>query len=112
MKSKKRNLASEIIDDLEKLATALESNTPLQRFFTVRTVRAIPKPSAYTGKTVRSARQLIGVSQPIFAQMLGVSPALVRSWEIGQRKPSPLARRMLDLIRENPARWRKMVDAA
>ena len=44
--------------------------------------------------------------------MIGVSAALVRSWECGQRKPAPIARRMLDLIRANPAGWRNMVHAA
>jgi putative transcriptional regulator len=61
---------------------------------------------------VCSTRQVVGVSQPVFARMLGVSAALVRSWECGQRKPAPIARRLLDLIRANPANWREMVEAA
>jgi DNA-binding transcriptional regulator YiaG len=48
----------------------------------------------------------------VFAQMLGVSAALVRSWECGQRKPSLIARRLLDLIRANPTNWREMIEAA
>jgi DNA-binding transcriptional regulator YiaG len=44
--------------------------------------------------------------------MMGVSVALVRSWECGQRKPAPIARRLLDLIKANPKNWRAMVEAA
>ena len=54
----------------------------------------------------------VGASQPVFARMLGVSAALVRSWEGGQRKPAPMARRLLDLIRADPSKWRTMIDAA
>jgi len=30
----------------------------------------------------------------------------------GQRKPALIARRLLDLIRANPANWRAMIEAA
>jgi putative transcriptional regulator len=61
---------------------------------------------------VRKTREGVGVSQPVFARMLGVSAALMRSWECGQRKPAPIARRLLDLIHANPADWRELVEAA
>jgi len=54
----------------------------------------------------------VGVSQSVFAKMLGVSAALVRSWECGQRKPAPIARRLLDQVRANPSAWRKIIEAA
>jgi len=54
----------------------------------------------------------VGVGLPILARMPGVSAALVRAWECGQRKPSSLARRMLDLVRADPSPWRAMVEAA
>jgi DNA-binding transcriptional regulator YiaG len=112
MKKKKRNIAREIINDLKELNAALEAGIPLQEKFTVRTVRLVPDPGSYDARQVQATRELVGVSQPIFARMLGVSPALVRSWECGQRNPAPIARRMLDLIRANPKNWRKMVEAA
>ncbi len=61
---------------------------------------------------MQHTRELVGVSQPIFAKMLGVSPALVRAWECGQRKPAPIARRMLDLVRADPMNWRAIIEAA
>jgi DNA-binding transcriptional regulator YiaG len=47
----------------------------------------------------------MGVSQAVFARLLGVSVVLVKSWEAGTREPSPLARRLLDTIRANPPAW-------
>jgi DNA-binding transcriptional regulator YiaG len=112
MKSRKRNVAAEIIDDLKQINAALKSGTPLREKFTVRIVRSVPEPGKYDAAAVRATRELVAVSQPIFAEMLGVSAALVRAWECGQRKPAPIARRLLDQIRANPATWRGMVRAA
>jgi DNA-binding transcriptional regulator YiaG len=112
MNGRKRNVAREILADLGELAAALETGAPLAEKYTARTVRAVPDPSAYDPAAVRQTRELVGVSQPVFARMLGVSAALVRSWECGQRRPAPIARRLLDLVRADPARWRAMVDAA
>ncbi len=111
MKQKKRNIAHEIIADLKEMHATLRAGTPLREKYTVRTVRAVPEPGEYHPADVRSTRELVGVSQPVFARMLGVSAALVRSWECGQRKPAPIARRLLDLMRANPSTWREMVAA-
>ncbi|HZK82869.1 MAG TPA: helix-turn-helix domain-containing protein [Humisphaera sp.] len=54
---------------------------------------------------MRKLRLLLGMSQPEFAELIGVSGILVQSWERGVRKPSPLARRLLDTISHDPAHW-------
>ena len=112
MKAKKRNVAREIIADLQDLHATLKAGTPLREKYTVRTVRVVPEPGEYGAAEVRHAREQVGVSQAVFARMLGVSAALVRSWECGQRKPAPIARRLLDVVRSNPSNWRAMVNAA
>ncbi len=112
MKRKERNIGAEIIADLKQMHATLKAGIPLQEEYTVRTVRIVPDPRVYTAAAVRKTRQLVGVSQPVFARMMGVSTALVRSWECGQRKPAPIARRLLDLIRANPSDWRGMIRAA
>jgi len=111
-RKKKRNIGDEIIADLKELHAVLRAKVPLREKYTVRTVRAVPEPLEYSALDVKQTRELVGVSQPVFARMLGVSSALVRSWECGQRKPAPIARRLLDLIRANPSNWREMVQAA
>lgn len=112
MKKQKRNVAREIIADLQDIHATLKSGTPLNAKFTVRSVRVVPEPAEYDAATVRKIRELVGVSQPVFARMLGVSAALVRGWECGQRKPAPIARRLLDVIKADPKEWRAMVKAA
>mgnify|MGYP001124062743 CR=1 FL=1 len=47
---------------------------------------------------MRKTREDLGVSQAVFADMLGVSASLVQSWEQGFRKPSRMACRLLDEI--------------
>ena len=55
---------------------------------------------------MRKTRKELGVSQPAFADFLGTSPSTVRSWEQGQKVPSPMARRILGLIGADPAYWK------
>jgi DNA-binding transcriptional regulator YiaG len=112
MKKKQRDIAAEIITDLKELHAALRAGVPLQEKYTVRTVRTVPDPGDYNAADIKKTRELVGVSQAVFARMLGVSAALVRSWECGQRKPAPIARRLLDLISANPSNWREMINAA
>jgi putative transcriptional regulator len=52
-------------------------------------------------------RESLGLSQALFASFLGVAITTVRSWEHGQREPSATARRLLGVIRDDPAYWRK-----
>ena len=112
MKRKRRDVAREIIADLKEIHATLKAGMRLREKYTVRTVCAVRDPGDYAAADVRRTRELVGVSQPVFAQMLGVSAALVRSWESGQRKPAPIARRLLDLVRVDPSNWRKLIEAA
>lgn len=112
MTKKKRDIGNEIIADLKQFNASVRDGVVVREKYTVRSACIVPDPSVYSPADIRAARQMVGVSQPIFARVLGVSAALVRSWECGQRKPSPLARRMLDLIRANPSNWRGLIRAA
>jgi len=71
---------------------------------TVRHVE-VPEPEEYPPSRIVKLRQELGVSQPVFAKLMGASTVLVQSWEQGQRVPSPMARRLLDEIRRDPRRW-------
>jgi DNA-binding XRE family transcriptional regulator len=67
--------------------------------------RSIPGPGKHSPAAVRKLRLSLGISQPVFAELIGVSGILVQSWERGVRKPSPLARRLLDTISRDPGGW-------
>ena len=48
------------------------------------------------------ARQNLGLSQNAFASVFGVSPATVKNWEQGRRKPSGPAKVLLMVIAREP----------
>src|SRR5207249_3591150 len=52
--------------------------------FTVRTVH-VTQPGNHDARSIRRTREALNLSQALFAQLLGVSPALVRAWELGTR---------------------------
>src|SRR5437870_1354396 len=97
------------MDDLRSIMRRGQSPSGDGRF-TARTVQII-EPSFHDAKSVRRMRQALNLSQVLFAQLVGVSPALVRAWELGTRKPAPIARRLLDQIRAEPKRFQDLVRA-
>jgi DNA-binding transcriptional regulator YiaG len=95
-----------MVDGLHAVCDAIESGIPLERAATVRTLRIpsdVPPPSP---GEIRAIRDSLGLSQAGFADFLGAGLNTVRSWEIGRREPSALARRLLGAIRDDPAYWR------
>jgi putative transcriptional regulator len=100
----KPRIADEIMAGMREIERMLdEGRTPAQ-VFTVKTVD-IPDPNVYRAKQIRDLRDSLGVSQAVFAHLLGVSVILVKSREHGARDPSPMARRLLDTIKADPSRW-------
>ena len=75
---------------------------------TVRRIR-VSEPREYDAKAVRAARERLNVSQPVFAELLGISAVLVRSWERGVRSPAPIARRLLDQVQAAPNHFLSLV---
>lgn len=61
----------------------------------------------YGPDDARRVRDLLGMSQVVFARFLGVAPNTVRSWEQGTRPPSPIARRFMAEIEADPDHWRR-----
>ena len=51
---------------------------------------------------VRAIRDRLGLTQPDFALMIGVSVATLRNWEQGRRSPRGPARALLKVASENP----------
>jgi len=59
----------------------------------------VPEPPAkYTAKNIQKMRQSKRYSQAMFAKILNVSIKTVQSWESGQRKPSGVSLRLLEII--------------
>jgi putative transcriptional regulator len=97
-------VADEIMAGMREIERMLDEGKTPEQMFTVRTIE-VPEPNLYRARQIRQLRELLGVSQAVFAKLLGVSPILVKSWERDTREPSPMARRLLDTIKADPSRW-------
>lgn len=103
----KRTVERKIIEGLEAFADALERGEDLSRRFTCRKVAIDLHPTPYSPRLVKKTRAILGVSQTLFAQFLGVSTNTVQAWEQGTTLPQPMACRFMDEIQHDPQRWRK-----
>jgi len=90
MAAPKRNVGREILEGLRQLKRG-----ELGRVTTVPSVATI--------------RESTGLSQPRFAQLLGVSVRTLQEWEQGRRAPSGAARTLLLIAANNPG---ALVDVA
>ncbi|MCF7995359.1 MAG: DNA-binding transcriptional regulator [Chromatiaceae bacterium] len=50
---------------------------------------------------IRHIREGANVSQAVFASMLNISPSTVQKWEIGQKKPTGAALKLLHIVQKN-----------
>ena len=96
----------EVVEALAGFRDALRDRIPLETRYTVRQVVVVEPPPPLTPAEVRGVRESLGLSQPVFADFLGASPSTIRSWEQGQKPPSPMARRFLGLIAADPPYWK------
>jgi DNA-binding transcriptional regulator YiaG len=95
----------EMVDGLHEVCDAIEAGIPLEQAATVRPAPWRIKPPNLKAADIRAIRESLGLNQALFASFLGVRPATLRSWEQGETRPSPLARRFLDEIRDDPEYW-------
>lgn len=104
----RRGAANDIMLGLRELAETVTRGVSPQVKFTAHTV-SIPEPGKYSPARVKKLRGQLGMSQAVFAELLGVSRVWVQGWELGVRQPSPLARRLMDNLRTNPPAWLTLI---
>jgi DNA-binding transcriptional regulator YiaG len=103
-------LGAEFIAGLETVLATLQREgveSVKSKYGSHRPSSSIIELPSTTAADVAAARQALGVSQTIFAQILGASVQAVRAWEQGAKAPSGMARRLIGEIRHDPAYWRK-----
>lgn len=64
---------------------------------------AVRQPPRFGAERIVGLREKLGVSQTVFAGMLGVQPPTVRAWEQEQKEPAGAARRLLEIFEQRPA---------
>ena len=95
-------MKKELFDELsESLQEVLEH---AQGKITLRTSSvAVPEPpEVLAPKEIAQLRKRLGVSQAVFARLLGVARDTEVSWEQGRRTPSGPALRLLEIARRHP----------
>jgi putative transcriptional regulator len=102
---------AKIVASLERFRDAIEAGTPIERSYTVRRVKLDLLTRTFGPDEVKEIRAMMGVSQPIFGQFLGVDVKTVRSWEQGRRVPSGMACRFLEEIQVSPKHWKSRLKA-
>jgi putative transcriptional regulator len=102
---KDNSVGSKIVRRLKGFVDAVENGDDLCGRFTCRTIRLNLESQDYSPELVKETRRILGASQAIFAQFLGVSPSAVQDWEQGAKPPKGSARRLMDEIRQNPDYW-------
>jgi len=107
--TRKPRLGRRLIRGLTDIRDTLKKGQKLSEKFTVRTVVLDLEPTEYDADAIRKIRERLGVSQALFAQVLGASVDTVASWEQGVREPNPMARRLLEEISRNHEHWRKIL---
>jgi putative transcriptional regulator len=106
-KTNGKTVGAKIVSRLKGFVDAVEGGKNPTERFTCRTVRLKLEPQAYDGALVRRTRALLGASQAIFAQFLGVSASAVQDWEQDSKPPNRVACRLMDEIRRHPDYWLK-----
>jgi putative transcriptional regulator len=104
-KPKLNAVERDLVEGLSQLLDDLKGDAPLPDRYTCRRVVLDLEPHSYSAADVKATRLLLGVSQALFAKLLGVSAKTVQAWESG-KTPSDMAARFMDEIRGNPEYWR------
>lgn len=56
----------------------------------------------FTTHQIKEIREILNLSQTVFAKLLNVSPSSIPQWEQGKRTPTGSARILLDLLKKSP----------
>lgn len=79
--------------------------------YTLRTANVEKIVAPWDRKAIRDLRESFGVSQALFASLIGTNVKTVQAWERGQ-PPSMIAARMLDIIRRHPELISRQIEDA
>jgi putative transcriptional regulator len=110
--ARSRNGASagmKILAAIEEATAVLRAEGLESKRLTIRTYKVPPAARVCRSGDVKRVRELLGASQAVFAEFLGVNVNTVRSWEQGKRLPQPIACRFLSEIESDPLYWRRRI---
>lgn len=100
-------IGSELLEGMQEFSETLKDDAVISDEFNCRKVVLKLRPEPYDPQMVKEARRILGASQGVFAQFLGVSTKTVQGWEQGLNQPKKVSCRIMDEIRRDPPYWRR-----
>ncbi|MEA5620318.1 DNA-binding transcriptional regulator [Cronbergia sp. UHCC 0137] len=96
-----RKKKSAILEAVHETATGLHkagvmSQVTLREFDRL----CLPPIEPLEPQQIKQIRESSHVSQSVFAAILNISPSTVQKWEIGQKRPTGTALKLLHLVRK------------
>ena len=95
-------MKSELFDDLKESLTEVLEHAQGKITLKTRNVPLPEPPKSFPAEEIIRIRKQFGVSQAIFARVLGVARDTEISWEQGRRTPSGPALRLLEIAESHP----------
>jgi putative transcriptional regulator len=99
------NVYESILQGLNEAVAYTEGNCKEARVHKI-SVEPIPH---FDASEVKSIRKGLGMTQVVFASVMGVSTKTVEAWEQGINAPNGSSCRLLGLYRADPARAKQLV---
>ena len=91
-------IGRELIESMQELLDYSESKIDLRTTkFTIS-----PVCDSISVEDIKETRKMLGMSQGVFAVVLGVSKKTVESWEAGRYNPDGAARRLITIMQSDP----------
>jgi len=87
----KKELFKELLQSVKEAAAIERGKAKASRIFEVKTANDVVR-----------VRTTLGISQPKFARLLGISPDTLQNWEQGRRKPTGPAQVLLKIAAKHP----------
>ena len=103
-KAQKRGTFGQLLIESAREAVQIERGdaTPARvTKYTAAQTKVIPPPQ-YVPERIKGIRDVMALSQPVFAAALNVSPETVRAWEQGKREPDGPTLRLLEVAEQHP----------
>ena len=96
-----RKVKSAILEVVQETARGLHAAGVMDQITLREFDRLCPPPvEPLRPEEIKRIRETSQVSQAVFAALLNTSVSTVRKWEIGQKRPSGTALKLLHLVRE------------
>lgn len=103
-KTQKKGTFGELLIESAKEAVRIERGEAAPARVTKYTAAEtkVEPPPTFVPERIKGIRDVMALSQPVFAAALNVSPETVRAWEQGKREPDGPTLRLLEVAEQHP----------